>query len=173
MEFMEKRRKHVAALREQEKKNIPPTKAQKRSQMSTYLKHMESSEKKAKSSENKAEGSRKKSIGKKRAGNKQKQESSKRKIMEDDKETDEHEEAKKDDEAKMKKHLEIVIDEEIAIEAIPLATKPLVIVKYKIDREEKKRYFKLIRADGSLKRYSSMIQMLQNIDREDLETLWK
>ncbi|GJS79220.1 hypothetical protein Tco_0729101 [Tanacetum coccineum] len=34
-------------------------------------------------------------------------------------------------------------------------------------------YFQIIRADGSSKRYSLMIQMLQNIDREDLETLWK
>ncbi|GKC56294.1 hypothetical protein Tco_1083892 [Tanacetum coccineum] len=34
-------------------------------------------------------------------------------------------------------------------------------------------YFQLITADGSSKRYSSMIRMLQNIDREDLETLWK
>ncbi|GKE67981.1 hypothetical protein Tco_1522142 [Tanacetum coccineum] len=34
-------------------------------------------------------------------------------------------------------------------------------------------YFQIIRADGSSKRYSSMIQMLQNIDRKDLETLWK
>ncbi|GJZ56725.1 hypothetical protein Tco_0612219 [Tanacetum coccineum] len=33
--------------------------------------------------------------------------------------------------------------------------------------------YQLIRDDGSSKRYSSMIQMLQNIDREDLETLWK
>ncbi|GJZ43506.1 putative ribonuclease H-like domain-containing protein [Tanacetum coccineum] len=40
MELMEKRRKHFAALRAQEKRNIPPTKAQKRTQMSTYLKHM-------------------------------------------------------------------------------------------------------------------------------------
>ncbi|GJT24685.1 putative ribonuclease H-like domain-containing protein [Tanacetum coccineum] len=40
MELMEKRRKHFAALREQEKRNRPPTKPQKRSQMSTYLKHM-------------------------------------------------------------------------------------------------------------------------------------
>ncbi|GJS22543.1 hypothetical protein Tco_0451175 [Tanacetum coccineum] len=31
----------------------------------------------------------------------------------------------------------------------------------------------MIRADGSSKRYSSMIRMLQGIDREDLETLWK
>ncbi|GJX48351.1 hypothetical protein Tco_0273541 [Tanacetum coccineum] len=35
MEFMEKRRKHFAALRAQEKRNRPPTKTQKRNQMST------------------------------------------------------------------------------------------------------------------------------------------
>ncbi|GJV02995.1 hypothetical protein Tco_1336564 [Tanacetum coccineum] len=40
MELMEKRRKHFAALRAQEKRNRPPSKAQKRTQMSTYLKHM-------------------------------------------------------------------------------------------------------------------------------------
>ncbi|GJY33145.1 ribonuclease H-like domain-containing protein [Tanacetum coccineum] len=40
MELMEKRRKHFAALKAQEKRNRPPTKAQKRTQMSTYLKHM-------------------------------------------------------------------------------------------------------------------------------------
>ncbi|GJR76446.1 hypothetical protein Tco_0088811 [Tanacetum coccineum] len=34
-------------------------------------------------------------------------------------------------------------------------------------------YFQVIRTDGSSRRYSSMIRMLQNIDREDLETLWK
>ncbi|GKE02413.1 hypothetical protein Tco_1390396, partial [Tanacetum coccineum] len=36
MELLEKRRRHFAALRAQEKRNRPPTKAQKRSQMSTY-----------------------------------------------------------------------------------------------------------------------------------------
>ncbi|GKF86972.1 hypothetical protein Tco_0254799, partial [Tanacetum coccineum] len=40
MEFMEKRRKHFAALRAQEKRKRPPTKTQKRNQMSIYLKHM-------------------------------------------------------------------------------------------------------------------------------------
>ncbi|GKA25053.1 hypothetical protein Tco_0711086 [Tanacetum coccineum] len=34
-------------------------------------------------------------------------------------------------------------------------------------------HYQLIRVDGSSKRYSSMIRMLQGIDREDLETLWK
>ncbi|GJV42348.1 hypothetical protein Tco_1420788 [Tanacetum coccineum] len=59
--------------------------------------------------------------------------------------------AEVDDEAEMKKLMEIVPDDEVAIDAIPLATK----------------------ADGNSRRYSSMIRMLQNIDREDLETLWK
>ncbi|GJU75844.1 hypothetical protein Tco_1272914 [Tanacetum coccineum] len=34
-------------------------------------------------------------------------------------------------------------------------------------------HYQLIRADGSSKRYSSMIRMLQGIDREDLEALWR
>ncbi|GJW56635.1 hypothetical protein Tco_0103366 [Tanacetum coccineum] len=34
-------------------------------------------------------------------------------------------------------------------------------------------HYELIRADGSSKRYSSMIRMIQDIDREDLLTLWK
>ncbi|GKD85042.1 hypothetical protein Tco_1356196 [Tanacetum coccineum] len=69
--------------------------------------------------------------------------------------------------------MEIVQDGEVAIDAIPLATKPPMIVEYKIDKEGKIGYFKLIRADASSKRYSSMIQMLQGINRKDLETLWK
>ncbi|GKC74503.1 hypothetical protein Tco_1120386 [Tanacetum coccineum] len=77
------------------------------------------------------------------------------------------------EEEEMKNHMEIVRDDKVETNAIPLDTKPLMIVEYKIDKEGKMEYFKLIRADGSLKRYSSMIQMLQGIDREDLETLWK
>ncbi|GJW15521.1 putative reverse transcriptase domain-containing protein [Tanacetum coccineum] len=124
MELMNERKRHFVKLRAEEKRRKLLTKE-------------------VKSSEKKAEGYRKKLIGKKRAGNEQKQESSKRQRMKDDKETDEHEEAEEDDEAKMKKHMEIVQDkEEIAIDVIPLATKPPMI-------------------------------MLQNIDKEDLETLWK
>ncbi|GJT86859.1 hypothetical protein Tco_1068576 [Tanacetum coccineum] len=70
MELMEKRRKHFAALRAQEKRNRPPTKAQKRTQMSTYLKHMEvqeSNKKKVEGSEEKAKSNKKKSLSKKRA----------------------------------------------------------------------------------------------------------
>ncbi|GJR40017.1 hypothetical protein Tco_1215701 [Tanacetum coccineum] len=86
---------------------------------------------------------------------------------------DENVEAKVDDKAEMKKHMEIVPDVQVAIDAIPLATKPPIIVDWKIIKEGKMGYFQIIRADGSSRRYSSMIQMLQNINREDLETLWK
>ncbi|GKC02412.1 hypothetical protein Tco_0994022 [Tanacetum coccineum] len=108
----------------------------------------------------------------KRVGKEQKQESSKRQRMEDDKETDEHEEAEEDDEAEMKMHIEVVQDDEgIAIDTIPLATKPPIIVEYKIVKEGLKGLYHLIRAYGSTNRYSSMIRMLQSISREDLENL--
>nr|GFA22780.1 hypothetical protein [Tanacetum cinerariifolium] len=40
VELIEKKIKHFAALRAQEKRNKPPTKSQIKRQMSTYLKHM-------------------------------------------------------------------------------------------------------------------------------------
>ncbi|GJW63489.1 hypothetical protein Tco_0115373 [Tanacetum coccineum] len=40
VELMKKRKKHFAMLRAKEKRRKPPTKAQKRNQMSTYLKNM-------------------------------------------------------------------------------------------------------------------------------------
>ncbi|GJZ57442.1 hypothetical protein Tco_0612936 [Tanacetum coccineum] len=116
--------------------------------------------KKAESSEEKAKGSRKKILSKKRAGKEQQQESSKRQRMKDDKETDEHEEVEVVDEAELKKHLVIVKDDDISIDAIPLATKPPVIVEYKLIREGIMAHYQMIRADGSSKRYSSMIRML-------------
>ncbi|GJX93063.1 hypothetical protein Tco_0347649 [Tanacetum coccineum] len=54
------------------------------------------------------------------------------------KETDELEE---DDEAELKKHLVIKQDDDIAIDAIPLATKPPVIVDYKLLKEGIMRRF--------------------------------
>ncbi|GJU85219.1 hypothetical protein Tco_1292765 [Tanacetum coccineum] len=137
MKLMEKRRKHFAALRAQEKRNIPPTKAQKRTKMSTYLMHME---KKVEGSEETTKGGRKKMLGRKRVGKEQQQESSKKQRVEEEKESDEVEEVEKDDEAELKKHLVIKKDEDKAINAIPLLLNHL---------------------------------MLQGIDREDLEALWK
>ncbi|GJX51080.1 hypothetical protein Tco_0277925 [Tanacetum coccineum] len=73
----------------------------------------------------------------------------------------------------MKKYMKIVPDEEKAIDALPFATKPPIIIDWKIISEGKISSYYIIRADGSSKRYNSMIHLLQNINREDLETLWK
>ncbi|GJR02909.1 hypothetical protein Tco_0525893 [Tanacetum coccineum] len=56
------------------------------------------------------------------------------------------------DEAEMKKHMEIVPNDEVAIDAIPLATKPPIIVDWKIIKKGKMGYFQIIRDDGSSKR---------------------
>ncbi|GKA30341.1 putative ribonuclease H-like domain-containing protein, partial [Tanacetum coccineum] len=88
MEFMETWRKHFATLRAQEKRNRPPTKAQKRNQMSVYLKHIEVHEisgKKDESSSNKIEIAQDSSA--KRAGDKlESDESKKQKTNENEEE---------------------------------------------------------------------------------------
>nr|GEU58884.1 hypothetical protein [Tanacetum cinerariifolium] len=73
----------------------------------------------------------------------------------------------------MKLYMRIVPDKEIAIDDIPLATKPLVIVEYNIVKDGKISTYHIIRADRSTKTYTSMINLLEDIDREDLESLWK
>ncbi|GJY65254.1 hypothetical protein Tco_0467492, partial [Tanacetum coccineum] len=57
------------------------------------------------------------------------------------------------EEAEIKNHMEIVVgEEEIAVDAIPLATKPPIIVDWKIIKEGKMGYFQIIRANGSSRR---------------------
>ncbi|GJT21562.1 hypothetical protein Tco_0891499 [Tanacetum coccineum] len=158
MELMEKRRKHFTALRAQEKRSIPPTKAQKRTQMSTYLKHMAMGSEVQESKEKKEEGKE------------QQKESLKKQKVEEEKESEEVDE---DNEVELKKLLVIKNDEDIAIDTIPLATKLPVIIDYKLHKEGMLVHYQLIRANGSSKRYSSMIRMSQGIDREDLEALWR
>ncbi|GJT65591.1 hypothetical protein Tco_1017071 [Tanacetum coccineum] len=194
-QLLEKRRKHFAAKRAEERRNRPPTKAQQRSIMCTYLKNMagwKPKDLKTKSfanvqelfdkamkrvntfvdmdtelvggSEVREEGSEtREESSSKRAGDELEQEPSKKQKMEDDKETTE-----------LQSMMEVIPDEEeVAVDAIPLATKPPSIVDWKIIKEGKIGYYQIIRADGNSKRYSSMIQMLKSFDREDLETLWK
>ncbi|GJZ64590.1 gag-pol polyprotein [Tanacetum coccineum] len=56
------------------------------------------------------------------------------------------------EEAEMKKLIKVVPDEEeVAIDAIPLSTKPSSIVDYKIIKEGKISIYQIIRADGSSK----------------------
>ncbi|GJT91085.1 putative ribonuclease H-like domain-containing protein [Tanacetum coccineum] len=78
-----------------------------------------------------------------------------------------------DDQAEMKKLMTEEEREEVAIDAIPLATKPPCIVDFKIHREGKLSSCEIFRADGSSRRYLAFLTMIKNFDRDDLETLWK
>ncbi|GJW88957.1 hypothetical protein Tco_0164297 [Tanacetum coccineum] len=99
----------------------------------------------------------------KRASDELEQEKAKKQKVDDDQET-----------AELQKLMEVVSEEEgVAIDVIPLATKPPSIVDYKIIKEGKISIYQIIRVDGSSKRYSAVIHMLRSFDREDLETLWK
>ncbi|GJR92115.1 hypothetical protein Tco_0216126 [Tanacetum coccineum] len=164
VELLEERKKHFAALRAQEKRNKPPNKAQKKSTMPTYLKDMagyKQSQLKNNSKKDEAEMAQESSS--KRAGDELEQEKAKKQKIDDDQE-----------EAKLKELMEVVSDEEgVTINAILLSTKPPSIVDYKITKEGKISIYQIIKANGSSKRYSAVIHMLKNFDREDLETLWK
>ncbi|GJU54797.1 hypothetical protein Tco_1228511 [Tanacetum coccineum] len=170
VQLLEARKKHFAAIKAKEKRNKPPTKAQKRNTMSTYLKNMvgykhnqlknksfddiqklfDKAIKKVntfvdmdtelvESSKVRAEAERVQEISSKRAGTELEQESIKKEKVNEDKETTE-----------LQKLIEVVLDkEEVAIDAIPLATKPPSIVDNKIHKEGKKTYYKIIKADGT------------------------
>ncbi|GJS65975.1 hypothetical protein Tco_0680539 [Tanacetum coccineum] len=148
----EARKKHFASKRAEELRSKPLTKAQKRKTMSTYLKNMAGW---------KLHQLKKKSFDEiqelfdqamirvnafvdmdldvlegtsKRAGSELEKEAKKKQKIEDDKET-----------AKLTMLVEITLDEEeVAIDAIPLATKPLVIV----DKFIRKRTPVIIRSQG-------------------------
>ncbi|GKB87578.1 hypothetical protein Tco_0959850 [Tanacetum coccineum] len=99
----------------------------------------------------------------KRAGTELVQKITKKQKVEDDKETTE-----------LKQLMKIIPDEdEVAIDAIPLAVKSPSIVDWEIYKEERKSYYQIMRADGKSQMYMFFSQMLKSFDREDLEDLYK
>ncbi|GJV33189.1 hypothetical protein Tco_1393589 [Tanacetum coccineum] len=143
-QLLKKRRKFFATKRAETKRNRPPIRAQQRSiiyeRVNTFVdmdtKVVEGSKVRAKGSETREESSSKK------ARDELEQEKAKKQKVDDDQEA-----------AKMKELMKIVPDEEeVAVDAIPLATKPPSIVDYKIIKEGKISYYQIIRADGSSKR---------------------
>ncbi|GKC47932.1 uncharacterized mitochondrial protein-like protein [Tanacetum coccineum] len=108
-QLLEKRIKHVAAKREEEKGNRPPTRAQQRSIMYE---------------------------------------------VDEDKETTE-----------LQSLMQVIPDEEeVAIDAIPLATKPPTIVDWKIHKEGKNIYYQIIRDDRNLKMYRVVSRVFSKSD---------
>ncbi|GJY51047.1 putative ribonuclease H-like domain-containing protein [Tanacetum coccineum] len=161
VQLLEARKKHFVVMRAQEIRNKPPTKEKLCRRVTLHVdmdtELMEDSEVKPEGSETRTEGSFK------RAREDLQQESIKKQKVDEDKETTE-----------LQRLIEVVPDkEEVAIDAIPLATKPPSIVDWKIHKEGKKSYYQIIRADGSSKMYLVFSHMLKSFDREDLETLYK
>nr|GFB33324.1 hypothetical protein [Tanacetum cinerariifolium] len=74
----------------------------------------------------------------------------------------------------LKKRLEVVDDEDddVFIEATPLARK-VPVVDYHIVLIDKNPRFKIIRADETHQLYISFITLLKNFNREDLKNLWR
>ncbi|GJY43511.1 hypothetical protein Tco_0431724 [Tanacetum coccineum] len=143
-QLLEKRRKYFAAKRAEEKRKTNSTKAQQRKIMCTYLKNME--------------GYKLKDLKLKEFDSIQEMFDRAFKRVEDDKEI-----------AKLKQLMKIIPDEEeVAIEAIPLAVKSPSIVDWKIYKEGRKSYYQIIRADGKSQMYTIFSQMLKSSDREDL-----
>ncbi|GJT33687.1 hypothetical protein Tco_0924106 [Tanacetum coccineum] len=161
-QLLERRRKHFAAKRAEKKRNMPPIKDQQRGIMCTYLKNMEGWKTKylkSKSFANiqelldKAMKKGKYFVGLSRTGW----------LKEVQRES-----------LELKSLMEVIPnEEEVAVYAIPLTTKPPSIVDWKIYKEGKKSYYQIIKADESSKMYLVFSHMLKSFDIEDLETLYK
>nr|GFB84495.1 hypothetical protein [Tanacetum cinerariifolium] len=99
----------------------------------------------------------------KRAADKLEQEDAKRKRIE-----------KENESIELKRCLEIIPDndDDVTIEATPLSSKSPTIVDYKIYKDGRKIFFKIIRVDGNSQNYLTFGKMFKNIYREDLEVMW-
>ncbi|GJY48785.1 hypothetical protein Tco_0438741 [Tanacetum coccineum] len=181
---MDKRKRHFAAKRAEAKRKKPPTKAQKRKTMSTYLKNMDGwkldqLKGKCYSEVEKlfyqamarinnfvgmdlAEEAKKLEGTSKRAGYEIKRKARKKQKMDDE------------EIAKLQALIEITLDEEeLPINAIPLAIKPPAIVDYGIYKEGIVGFYKITRADGLDTLFRVFSILLYSFDRKDLETLLK
>nr|GEX44546.1 hypothetical protein [Tanacetum cinerariifolium] len=74
----------------------------------------------------------------------------------------------------LRKRLEIIQDkdDDVFVEATPLAQK-VPVMDYQIVVIDNKPKYKIIRADDTYQFYISFTTLLKNFDREDLEVLWK
>ncbi|GKD48260.1 hypothetical protein Tco_1277236 [Tanacetum coccineum] len=150
VQLLEKRRKHFAEKRAEEKRNKPLTqkifdRAFKR--VNTFVDF----------STDLVEGSSK------REGTELEQESIKKQKVDEDKET-----------VELQSLIKVIPDkEEVVIDVVPLASKPPTIVDWKIHKEGKQSYYQIIRVDGKSKMYRVFSQMLKSFSRKELEDLYK
>nr|GEU29630.1 putative ribonuclease H-like domain-containing protein [Tanacetum cinerariifolium] len=150
------KQKNKKTKRAEEKRNKPPTQAQQRKIMCTYLKNMKG----YKLNDLKTELVKGKE---KREGGELIQESTKKQKVEDDKET-----------AELKQLTKIIPDkEEVEINVITLAVRSPGIVDWKIYKEGKKSYYQIMRIDRKSQMYMVFSKMLESFYIEDLVDLYK
>nr|GEZ11691.1 hypothetical protein [Tanacetum cinerariifolium] len=72
----------------------------------------------------------------------------------------------------LRRRLEIVPNEDVFVEAVPLAQKA-PIMDYQVVVVDNRPKYKIIKADDTHQFYISFITLLKTFDREDLEALWR
>nr|GEU76687.1 reverse transcriptase domain-containing protein [Tanacetum cinerariifolium] len=84
---------------------------------------------------------------------------------------DENVEPVVDDFEELRKCIEIVLNDgdEVLIEATAISSRSPTIIDYKIHKEGKKTYFKIIRSDDNSQVYQTFEKMFKNFNREDLK----
>ncbi|GJU91507.1 hypothetical protein Tco_1303930 [Tanacetum coccineum] len=171
VQLLEARKKHFVVKRAEEKRNRPPTRAQQRSIMCTYLKNM--ARWKPKDLKNKSFANIQELLDKamKRVNisvdmDKELVEESSKKaeIEKEESSLKRAEEELKPRKYKRKNDVTIVVQ--------LLYHKSLTLIDYKIYQEGKKSFFQIIRVDGKHQMYLTFGNMLKNFDKEDLEVLW-
>nr|GEW97424.1 retrovirus-related Pol polyprotein from transposon TNT 1-94 [Tanacetum cinerariifolium] len=145
VELIEKRKKYFAAMRAQEKRNNPPTKTQMKSQMSTYLKHM----------------------------GRYKQSHLKGRSFDEIKELFDREMRKVNEFIVMDLEAQKSIlgnGDEVLIEATPISSRSLTIIDYKIHKEGKKNYFKILELMSTI--YYLLVEKVYTLTMNTLHQLW-
>nr|GEX95628.1 hypothetical protein [Tanacetum cinerariifolium] len=181
VDLIEKKKKHFAALRAQEKRNKPPIKAQIRSHMCTYLGNMggyKHSHLKGRSYDevkNLFDREMRKinsfiamDLEAQKSSGKEAQESStKRTAVNDFIAMDL--EAQESSTKRTAEHLEYDISNK---QKVNENVEPVIDDTEELENDGKKNYFKIIRADGNSQVYQTFERMFKNFNREDLEVLW-
>ncbi|GJT39940.1 hypothetical protein Tco_0939805 [Tanacetum coccineum] len=155
-ELIEENKKFFVAKRAKVKRNKPPTKAQQRKMMCTYLKNMAGY--KMQDLRHFDDGTIKEKFDKAFAR------------------TNEFvpvEKEKHDDDIEDSELLQLIdFTLETKVDVVPLATKT-PIIGWNVLKEGKRDYFNILRAEGQSQKYLIFGHMLRDFNKEDIKYLWK
>nr|GEU40243.1 retrovirus-related Pol polyprotein from transposon TNT 1-94 [Tanacetum cinerariifolium] len=188
VDLIAERKRFFAAQRAKQVRNKPPTKAQLRNKMVTYLKHMG----KYTHNQLKSKSFKKIQVLYEREhkwindfvpidfeevndSKQQAEKSKKRSRVDHDKQCVKKQKLKEDDAEKeeLRACLDIVPLDDIAINVESLATKYLIVDWKTHTLTEHIMYYQIIRANGSSKNYKILTEMCDDFDRQDITDLYR